>query len=167
MWEKHLCRKTVVAALGQTYRSTQNFILDAYNRLVDTNRDWIPLGSVGYADRLPGPIIAVTTVSSGCGDYKPNIDTLMEKVQAQQYKVLISQFSSRHHSLFTGTGLLTSDEIEERKRVDQQIKQRMRGFRDNTSHRSDNTFEVNKFEISDMDLTDVTLHEAVTPQPSK
>ena len=82
-WEKHLCRKTVVAAVGQTYRSTQNFILDGYNRLVDTNRDWIPLGSVGYADRLPGPIIAVTTVSSGCGDYKPNIDMLMAKVQAQ------------------------------------------------------------------------------------
>ena len=73
----------------------------------------------------------------------------------------------RHHSLFTGTGLLTSDEIEERKRVDQQIKQRMRGFRDNTSHRSDNTYEADMFEISDMDLTDVALHETVTPQPSK
>ena len=133
VWEKHLCRKTVVAAVGQTYRTTQNFILDGYNRLVDTNRDWIPLGSVGYADRLPGPIIAVTTVSSGCGDYKPNIDMLMAKVQAQRYKVPISRYSMRHHSLFTGTGLLTSDEIEKRKRIDQQIKQRMRGFRDNTS----------------------------------
>ena len=74
-WEKHLCRKTVVAAVGQTYRTTEHFELDGYNRLVDTNPDWIPLDSVGYADRLPGPIIAVTTVSSQRGDYKPNIDS--------------------------------------------------------------------------------------------
>ena len=66
----------------------------------------------------------------------------------------------RHHSLFTGTGLLTSDEIEKRKRIDQQLKRRMRGFRDNTS-------EAEMLEISDMDPTDVALHEAVTPQPSK
>ena len=132
-WEKHLCRKTVVAAVGQTYRTTQHFELDGYNKLVDTNPDWILLDSVGYADRLPGPIIAVTTVSSKRGDYKPNIDMLMAKVQAQRYKIPVSRYSMRHHSLFTGTGLLTGDEIEKRKRIDQQLKRRMRGFRSNTS----------------------------------
>ena len=89
-WEKHLCRKTVVAAVGQTYKTTENFELDGYNRVVNTNPDWIPLDSVGYADRLPGAIIAVCTVSSQCGDYKLNIDELMAKVHAQQYHIPVS-----------------------------------------------------------------------------
>ena len=77
MWEKHLCRKTVVAAVGQTYKTTEDYKLDGYNRLINTNPEMIPLDSVGYADRLPGTIIAVHIESSQRVDYKPNIDELM------------------------------------------------------------------------------------------
>ena len=81
-WREHLCRKTVVAAVGQTYKTTEDYELDGYNRLVNTNPELIPLDSVGYADRLPGTIIAVRIESSQRVDYKPNIDELMAKVHS-------------------------------------------------------------------------------------
>ena len=85
----------------------------------------------------------------------------MAKVQAQRYRTPVSRYSMRHKTPFTGTGLLTSDEIDQSKGIDQEIRRRMRGFRSNTSDAAE------MLATSDIDPTDVALHEAVTPQPSK
>ena len=77
-WSEHLRRKTVVAAVGQTYKTTAGYVLDGYNNQVNTNPELFPLYPASYAGRLPGTVIAVRIESSQLVDYTPNIDELMK-----------------------------------------------------------------------------------------
>jgi hypothetical protein len=93
--------------------------------------------------------------------YMPDIDELMKKVHRTRFCTPVSQYSKTHKTPFTGTGLLTSDKIIRKEGLDEEIRQRMRGFRSDTSNTSD------MLATSDIDPVNVALHEAVVPRPSK
>ena len=136
-------------------------MLDGYNNHVNTNSELFPLYPASYAGRLPGTVIAVRIKSSQLVDYMLNIDELMKKVHRTRFCTPVSQYSKTHKTLFTGTGLLTSDEIIRKGGLNEEIRRKMRGFRSDTSSTLD------MLATSDIDPVDVTLHKAVVPQPSK
>ena len=127
-WSEHLRRKTVVAAVSQTYKTTAGYVLDGYNNQVNTNPEHWSLQSGSYAGRLPGTVIAVRIESSQLVHYMPDIDELMKKVHRTRFCTPVSQYSMTAKTPFAGTGLLTSNEIVRAEGLDEEIRRKMRGF---------------------------------------
>ena len=124
-FSQHLLRKTVVAAVGRSYETTEGYVLDGHNKLFNINPVMWTGPAATYAGRLPGPIIATHTEASDLKNHVPNIYELIEKVMKTRFSRPVSQFSMVGKTSYAGTGLLTKEEIVKHTEIDEATRERM------------------------------------------